>query len=87
MPERLDLTGLPDDPLEALAFLLDVEAQVKGELERAYARTYFEARLGGVIDVAIDLRRHGRKRILAMTRRLNYEGGSSVRWRDSYPGG
>lgn len=87
MPERLDLADLPDDPLERLAHLLDVEDQVRERLEAAYARAYYDARLTGQIDAAIALRRHGRWRILAMTRAENFRRGSSVRWGDSLPGG
>jgi hypothetical protein len=82
MVERLDLRGLPDDPLERLAALLDVEEQVTAQLQEAYARAYFDARFTGQIDAALEVRRHSRRDVLAMTRQLNREGGLSIRWND-----
>jgi hypothetical protein len=79
---RVDLSDLPDDPLERLAHLGEVEEQIRVEIHRAYANAYFDARLTGQIDDAISVRRHGRRRILSMTRWLNRERGSSVRWGD-----
>jgi hypothetical protein len=72
----------PDDPLERLLYLLEIEQLVERELEAAYSRAYFDARLTGQIDAAMDLRRHSRKDILAMTRRLNHEAGLQVSWGD-----
>jgi diadenosine tetraphosphate (Ap4A) HIT family hydrolase len=82
MVDLLDLSGLPDDPMERLAALLDVEEQVTEQLEKAYAWAYFDARFSGQIEHAIDLHRHPRRDILAMTRRLNREGGGAIRWGD-----
>lgn len=79
---HFDLGAAPDDPLERLLHLLDVEAELERQLEREFATTYFEARLTGQIDAAIALRRHSRKRILAMTRAENHARGSSIRWGD-----
>lgn len=82
MGDLLDLTGLPDDPMERLAALLDAEEEVTAQLEAAYARAYFDARFSGQIEHAIGLLRHSRRDILAMTRRLNREGGGAIRWGD-----
>lgn len=73
---------LPDDPLERLRYLLETEREVGEQLEEAYARAYFDARLTGQIEPAMDLHRHSRKDILAMTRRLNHEAGQLVSWND-----
>lgn len=73
---------LPDDPLERLLYLLEIEQAVERQLEAAYGRAYFDARLTGQIDAAMDLRRHSRKDILAMTRHLNHEAGLQVSWGD-----
>lgn len=79
---RLDLNNLPDDPLERLEYLLDVEAEVAEQIDEAYAVAYFDARFLDQLVSAIELRRHGRRRILAMIRRVNYRMGSAVRWSD-----
>jgi hypothetical protein len=82
MVDLLDLSGLPDDPLDCLAALLELEEDVAAQLEAAYAWAYFNARFSGQLEHAIGLLRHSRRDILAMTRRLNREGGGAIRWGD-----
>lgn len=79
---HLDLSDLPDDPLEALAHLLDLDHEVEALLEDAYARTYFALRMTGNLDAAFDLGRHSRTRILAMIRARNLPGRAGVTWGD-----
>jgi hypothetical protein len=79
----LNLEGAPDSPIERLNWLFEREVEFLRDLHVAYSRAYFDARLGGQLDDALGLHLHGKKKVLAMTRRENYRRGSSVRWQDN----
>ena len=49
-----------------------------------WQETYFEARLTGRLQAAIDLKLHSRKRIMAFTRAENERRGRPMRWGDGY---
>lgn len=78
----LDLSAAPEDPIERLLWLSGVMDQVKSELDPAWREAYFEARLSGRIETALDLGLHSRKRIMAWTRAGNEGKGRLIRWGD-----
>lgn len=72
----------PHDALERLAWLTEKRREFDGWLEGEYQLAYFEARLTGRLEDALALALHGRKRVLAWTRRENSLRGRMVRWSD-----
>lgn len=78
----LNLDGIPDDPIEALLWLSGVLEAVHSELDEAYQRAYFDARLTGRFDTALSLGLHGKYAALRMTRRENVTRSRMVRWGD-----
>ena len=78
----LNLESCPHDPIEAIMWLDGVQAQVRDELELAYAKAYYEARIQGRFPAALDTGRASRKRALALTRAENERRGRTVRWGD-----
>lgn len=79
----LDLSGQPHDAAERLLYLSGVKQAVETELNEAYGETYAQLRREGRIEWAIEQGFHGKKRVLAMTRRWNREkAGRMVRWND-----
>lgn len=78
----LNLTDMPDDPAERLLWLSGVKQAAQTELDDAFAETYARLRHQGRIEWAISQRFHGKKRILALTRRWNRQQGRMVRWGD-----
>jgi hypothetical protein len=78
----LDLSGAPNDPVEAIIWLDGVMERARHELDLAYEQVYFDARLQGRLDEAVSVGRASRKRALAWTRRRNERLGRTVRWGD-----
>lgn len=82
MTEILNLDEAPAEPAARLVWLSGVKQAVEAELDSAYADVYAQLRREGRIEWAIKFGSHGRKRILALTRRWNREQGQMVRWND-----
>lgn len=78
----LTLDGAPDNAVERLSWLFAKEVELLQHLHGLYSRAYFDARLAGELDEALELHLHPKKKVLAMTRRENWQRGSSVRWND-----
>lgn len=78
----LNLSDMPEDPLERLLWLSGVKQAVARELDDAYADAYAQARLTGRFEMALSLGLHGKKRALALTRRWNNNQARMVRWGD-----
>ena len=78
----LNLAGAPRDPLERIMWLSGVNDAVKRELDEAFGRAYYEARLKGQLDAAVNVGPHARKRVLAFTRAENERRGRTIRWGD-----
>mgnify|MGYP000872330280 CR=1 FL=1 len=79
----LNLSNLPNDPIERLLWLSGVQTAVTTELDAAFAEAYFDARLQGRFETAMGLGLHGKKRALAFTRHHNNINRRLVRWGDS----
>ena len=83
--ELVDFSGAPDDPLPRLLWLSGVREAVANELDAEYRRTYFTARQQGVLDQALNLGLHSRKRVMAYTRAENERRGRVIaRWGDGH---
>lgn len=78
----LDLSSAPDEPWRRLIWLSGVNEQVRAELDSEYRRIYFDLRLEGRLDEAINYEAHSYKRIMAFTRAENEARGRQVRWGD-----
>lgn len=79
---KLDLSGAPDDPLSRLVWLDGVRTQVRTELDDAFAVAYYEARLQGLFEPALDLGLHGKHQALKFTRQVNNSRHRMIRWGD-----
>lgn len=82
VPQILDLSRVPNDPVEAIVYLDGVMERARIELDEAYAAAYFDARLQGRFDNALRVGRTSRKRALKLTRQRNEATGRTVRWND-----
>lgn len=80
--DRLDLSDMPDDPLDALAYLQEVEAELAEVIGELYSRVYFDLRMHRLLDVAFELGRHSRTQVLRMIRARNLPGRAGVSWGD-----
>lgn len=82
---NIDFSETPSDPIERLLWLSGARESFDQQVGTAWQVAYFEARLKGLIDPAIGLHLHSRKRILAFTRAENERRGRVVkRWSDGY---
>jgi hypothetical protein len=81
-PSILDLSRAPKDSVERIAYLDTVLAKAREEVEEALAAAYFDARLEGRFEAAVDIGKSSRKRALMFTRRRNSATGRAVRWND-----
>lgn len=78
----VDFTDAPDDTIERLMWLSGVKEAVDRELDAQWSRAYFEARLQGQFDAALDLGYHSHKKVMAYTRGENERRGRLIRWGD-----
>lgn len=78
----LNLSNRPSDPVEAVVWLDGVLEAVQRDLDAAYEEAYFQARLQGRFEAAVEVGRTSRKRALAFTRRRNEATGRQIRWGD-----
>lgn len=82
MEPILDLSRAPEESLHRLLYLSGVKNQVEAELDEEYQKIYFDLRLSGRLDDAIDLGEHSLRRIMAYTRAENEARGRLIRWGD-----
>jgi hypothetical protein len=83
MNNLLDLSGAPDEPMHRLMWLSGVRDRVSIELDHEFQRIYFDLRMQGRLNDALDYGLHSGTRILAYTRRENERRGRLVRWNDT----
>lgn len=79
----MNLDDMPDDAAARLLFLSGVKQAVQTELDDVFAETYAALRHQGRIQWAFAQKLHGKKRILALTRRWNRQQGRMIRWGDN----
>jgi hypothetical protein len=80
----IDVTNAPDDPIQRLIWLSDIQDQALAVIDQQAQLAYFQARMQGQLDTAIDLGLHAKKQIIAMTRHENENRGRLIRWGDDY---
>ncbi len=73
---------MPEDCLERIIWLDELQKLVDTEIRAELQRAYFDSRIQGRMDAALELAPHGRKTFLAMTRHENELKGRLVRWGD-----
>jgi hypothetical protein len=78
----LNLSDAPEEPLRRLLYLSGVKEKVQEELDVEYRRIYFEMRMEGRLDDALDAGEHSHKKVMAFTRAENEARGRQVRWGD-----
>jgi hypothetical protein len=78
----LNLSEAPKDPIRRVMWLSGVKEQALKELDDAFAKAYFTARMERRLDAAIEAGPYARKRVLSLTRRENQKRGRPVRWGD-----
>jgi hypothetical protein len=81
-PLRIDFSEAPRDPLERLLWLSGARAAFDAAVTAEWSKAYFDARLQGRFDAALDFRLHSRKRAVAFTRAENERRGRAMRWGD-----
>lgn len=80
----VDFSEAPHDPIERLLWLSGAKAAFDAKATALWQETYFQARLTGRFQSALDLGLHSRKRALAFTRSENERRGRPMRWGDGY---
>lgn len=81
----IDFSSAPEAPIARLIWMGGLRQAVLAEIEAEFQRTYFDARLQGMLDTALSLNLHPKKKVLAWTRHENEARGRVVaRWGDGY---
>ena len=78
----VDFSEAPESPIERLVWLSGVREAVDKELDSAYGKAYYDARLTGRMHEALNLHIHSYKRAIAYTRRENERRGRQIKWGD-----
>ena len=73
---------LPSDPVERVGYLSGVMDAVHEELDEAFGRAYYEARLQRRFDAALGFKAHSKTRALSLCRAANERLGRPTRWGD-----
>lgn len=80
---KVDFSEAPTEPIARLIWLSGVKEAVRMQLESEWRQVYFQARQQGILPIALDLRYHSRKKVLAYTRAENESRGRVIaRWGD-----
>lgn len=83
-PLTIDFSKAPHDPIKRLVWLSGAREAFDAQVEAMWRNAYFEARLTGRFQAALDLNLHSRKKALAFTRSANEGRGRSMRWGDGF---
>ena len=75
---------LPIDPVDRLRDLDLLAALVNDEIRREMSVAYFNARVQGRFEEALEVGPWPWTRAVAATRNVNEERGRSIRWQDGY---
>lgn len=78
----LNLADAPTDPIERIMWLDGVNKAVARELDTAFEEAYYNARIEGRFEAAVEAGHASRKRALAWTRARNQAQGRPLRWGD-----
>lgn len=80
----IDFSAAPHDPIERLVWLSGAKEAFDSQVETMWRQAYFDARLSGRFQAALDLRLHSHKKALALTRAENERRGRPLRWGDGF---
>lgn len=83
-PFVIDFSMAPSDPIERLIWLGGAREAFEQQITTEWQQAYFDARLSGRFQAALDLALHSRKRALAYTRTANERRGRMLKWGDGY---
>lgn len=83
-PLVIDFSAAPHDPIERLLWLSGAKEAFDAQVEAMWRGAYFDARLSGRFQNALDLSLHSRKKALALTRAENERRGRPLRWGDGF---
>lgn len=83
-PLVIDFSMAPHDPIERLLWLGGAREAFDTQVDTMWRVAYWEARLSGRFQAALDLNLHSRKKALAFTRSENERRGRSLKWGDGY---
>jgi len=81
---KIDFSEAPHDPIERLLWLSGAREAFDAQVNAMWQSAYFEARLTGRFQAALDLRLHSKKKALAFTRSANEGRGRAMRWGDGF---
>lgn len=81
---RIDFSEAPHDPIERLVWLGGARQAFDMQVEEMWRTAYWDARLTGRFQAALDLNLHSRKKALAYTRAANEGRGRGMRWGDGF---
>ena len=81
---KIDFSKAPHDPIERLVWLSGAKEAFDAQVNQMWQAAYFEARLTGRFQAALDLHLHSKKKALAFTRSANEGRGRSMRWGDGF---
>lgn len=83
----IDFSDAPTDPIQRLVWLGGAREAFERQATEMWQEAYFEARLSGRFQAALDLGLHSQKRALAYTRAANERRGRMLRWGDGFKPG
>ena len=81
---KIDFSQAPHDPIKRLVWLSGAKEAFDAQVNAMWQSAYFEARLTGRFQAALDLNLHSKKKALAFTRAANEGRGRAMRWGDGY---
>ena len=79
---HIDLEDMPKDPIERLVWLSGAQEAFDELISPLWQRAYYEARMTGRLDTAIQMHHHPKKKVVAYTRAENEANGRAIRWGD-----
>lgn len=83
-PLVIDFSAAPRDPIERLLWLSGAQEAFDTQVRAMWQQAYYEARLSGRFQAALDLTLHSRKKAIALTRAENERRGRALKWGDGF---
>lgn len=80
----IDFSAAPHDPIERLVWLSGAKEAFDTQVTAMWRTAYYDARLSGRFQAALDLRLHSHKKALALTRAENERRGRGLKWGDGF---
>jgi len=80
----IDFSEMPHDPIKKLVWLSGAKEAFDTQVNAQWQTAYYEARLTGRFQRALNLKLHSKKKALAFTRAENERRGRATHWGDGY---